>query len=106
MFRSEQSKRFPQLGQVTLQFFSYISAPQRSQRKMRFLSEDSSASLEAGWMSEGAGSVMGPVDGAEEGKAESGKALGSQSFHLGEDGFSISFELANIHAPTGIWVCA
>jgi hypothetical protein len=50
IFRSEQSKRFPQLGQVILQFFSRISVPQRSQIKMRFLAAASfglSASLKA-----------------------------------------------------------
>ena len=35
-FKSEQSKRLPQLGQLTLQFFSYISLPQRSQIQIRF----------------------------------------------------------------------
>jgi hypothetical protein len=37
MFKSEQSKRLPQFGQVILQLRSVISVPQRSQVKMRFL---------------------------------------------------------------------
>ena len=49
---------------------------------------------------------MGPVDGAEEGAVESGESLGSQSLHLGEDGFRIAFELADVYASTSVWVCA
>ena len=57
-------------------------------------------------MAGGTESLMGPVDGAEEGAVESRESLGSQSLHLGEDGFRIAFELTDVHVSAGIWVCA
>ncbi len=106
MFKSEQSNRLPQLGQVTLQFLSTISTPQRSQRKVRLEDAGRSVPLGAGVEAGETGSGIGPGNGFEQGAVEGGQVFGAEAFHFGEDGGCILAQLGHIHAAAGIGPCA